>query len=89
MHKVRGNYSSCTGRSSENICGSSGGGQEKGKRCQNRMKLSSVQRMVHFWVSPENICSSSGGAQEKGKRGENRNETQCSGAMFSWLHRKL
>jgi hypothetical protein len=66
MHKVRGNYSSCTGRSSENICGSSGGAQEKG---QNRMKLSSAQRMVHFRVSPENICSSSGGAQEKGKRG--------------------
>jgi len=32
MHKVRGNYGSCTGRSSENICSSSGGGQEKGKR---------------------------------------------------------
>jgi hypothetical protein len=33
MHKVRGNYNSCTGRSSENICsGSSGGAQEKGKR---------------------------------------------------------
>ncbi len=25
MHKVRGNYSSCTGRSSENICSNSGG----------------------------------------------------------------
>jgi hypothetical protein len=33
MHKVRGNYSSCTGRSSENICNSSGGAQEKGKTC--------------------------------------------------------
>ncbi len=34
MHKVRGNYSSCTGRSSENICNSSGGNQEeKGKTC--------------------------------------------------------
>jgi hypothetical protein len=32
MHKVRGNYSSCTGRSSENICSNSGGAQEKGKR---------------------------------------------------------
>jgi hypothetical protein len=39
MHKVRGNYNSCTGRSSENICGSSGGAQEKGNRGQNRMKL--------------------------------------------------
>jgi len=33
MHKVRGTYSSCTGRSSENICSNSGGAQEKkGKR---------------------------------------------------------
>jgi hypothetical protein len=32
MHKVRGNYSSCTCRSSKNICSSSGGAQEKGKR---------------------------------------------------------
>ncbi len=40
MHKVRGNYSSCTCRSSENICSSSGGAHEKGKRDQNRMKLS-------------------------------------------------
>jgi hypothetical protein len=31
MHKVRINYSSCTCRSSENICKSSGGAQEKGK----------------------------------------------------------
>jgi hypothetical protein len=30
MHKVRGSYSSCTCRSSENICSSSGGPQEKG-----------------------------------------------------------
>jgi len=32
MHKVRGNYSSCTCRSSENICSSCGDAQEKGKR---------------------------------------------------------
>jgi len=31
MHKVRGNYSSCTCRSSENICSNSGSAQEKGK----------------------------------------------------------
>jgi len=31
MHKVRGNYSSPTCRSGENICRSSGGAQEKGK----------------------------------------------------------
>ncbi len=31
MHKVRGNYSSCTCRSSENICSNSGVAQEKGK----------------------------------------------------------
>ncbi len=33
-------YSSPTSRSSENICSSSGSAQEKGKRGQNRMKLS-------------------------------------------------
>jgi hypothetical protein len=33
MHKVRGNYSSCTCKSSENIYSSSGGAEEeKGKR---------------------------------------------------------
>jgi len=32
MHKVRGNYSSCTCGSSENICSSSGVDQEKGKK---------------------------------------------------------
>jgi hypothetical protein len=32
MHKVGGNYSSCTCGSSENICSSSGVGQEKGKK---------------------------------------------------------
>ncbi len=31
MHKVQTNYSSCTSRSSENICSRSGGAQEKGK----------------------------------------------------------
>ncbi len=31
MHEVRGNYSSPTRRSSENICSSSGGAQEQGK----------------------------------------------------------
>jgi hypothetical protein len=31
MHKVRGNCSSCTCRSSENICSSSRGALEKGK----------------------------------------------------------
>jgi hypothetical protein len=31
MHKVRGNYSNCTCRSSEKICSSSGGAEEKGK----------------------------------------------------------
>jgi hypothetical protein len=42
MNKDQGNYSSCTCRSSENICNSSGSGgaQEKGKTDQNRMKLS-------------------------------------------------
>ncbi len=31
MYRVRGNYSSCICRSSENICSISGGAQEKGK----------------------------------------------------------
>jgi hypothetical protein len=53
MHKDRGNYSSCTCKSSENICSSSGGAQEeKGKTGQNRMKLSLAQQVVHFWVWP-------------------------------------
>ncbi len=34
MHKVRDNYSSCTCSSSENICNSSGGAEEKGKTGQ-------------------------------------------------------
>jgi hypothetical protein len=37
--KVRGNYSSCTCRSSENICSSSGSAQEKKeRRGQNRIE---------------------------------------------------
>jgi hypothetical protein len=48
MHKVRGNFRSPTCRSSENICRSSGGAQEKGKTGQNRMKLSLAQKVVHF-----------------------------------------
>jgi len=32
MHKIRGNYSSCTGRISENLCSRSGGAQKKGNR---------------------------------------------------------
>jgi hypothetical protein len=41
MHRVRGNYSSCTCRSSENICSSSGGAQD-------RMKLSLAQKSGAF-----------------------------------------
>jgi hypothetical protein len=48
VHKVRGNYSSCTCSSSENICSSSGGAQEKGKRDQNRMRLSLAQKSDAF-----------------------------------------
>jgi len=44
MHKVRGHYSSCTCRSSENICSSSGGAHENGNTGQNRMKLSLAQK---------------------------------------------
>jgi hypothetical protein len=31
IQRFETNYSSCTGKSSENICNSSGGAQEKGK----------------------------------------------------------
>jgi len=49
--RLESNYSSCTGRSSENICSSSGGAHEKEKRGdQNRMKLSLPQNMVHFII---------------------------------------
>jgi hypothetical protein len=50
MHKVRGNYSSCACRSSENICrSSSGGAQEKGKRgSKNLMKLNLAQKWCAF-----------------------------------------
>jgi hypothetical protein len=40
--------SSCTVRSSENICSSSGGAQEKRK---DRMKLSLLPKLMVFWVS--------------------------------------
>jgi hypothetical protein len=41
MHKVRGNYSSCTSRSSENICSSSGGAH--GKRKEGGAKQDETQ----------------------------------------------
>jgi hypothetical protein len=57
MHKVRSNYSSCTCRSSENICRSSGGAREKGKRgSKPPMKLNLTQKWcilkanVHFFA---------------------------------------
>jgi hypothetical protein len=52
MHKVRGNYNSCTCRSSENICSSSGDAQEKGKRGSNMLELRLAQKTVHFSVPP-------------------------------------
>jgi hypothetical protein len=49
MHEVfETNYSSCTVRSSENICSSSGGAQEKRKE---RMKLSLPPKLMVFSVS--------------------------------------
>jgi hypothetical protein len=48
MHKVRGNYSSCTGGSSQNICSSSGGAREKEREGENRMKLSLPQKNGTF-----------------------------------------
>jgi hypothetical protein len=38
------NYSSCTGRSSENICSSSGGAQEKGKTGWNSIWNAETQQ---------------------------------------------
>ncbi len=54
MHKVRGNSSSCTGRSSENICTRSTvverqPGRKKESGDQNMLKLSlPPKKMVHF-----------------------------------------
>ncbi len=48
MHKVRGNYSSCTSSSNENICNSNGGRLLKGKRGQNKMKLYLSQKNGAF-----------------------------------------
>jgi hypothetical protein len=45
MHKVQDNYSSCTSRSCENICSSSGRAFEKGNWGQNRMELSLAQEI--------------------------------------------
>jgi hypothetical protein len=51
MHKVGGNYSSCTGRSSENICSSSGGAQEKGKtRCNSSLPPKLVEKLLFRFV---------------------------------------
>jgi len=49
MYKVRGNYSSCTCRSSENLCSSNGGAQEKRKdRVKTGWKLSLAQKVGAF-----------------------------------------
>ncbi len=57
MHKIRDNYSSCTGKISENICSSSGSAREKGKRVFCRF-------LFHQALE----------------------QTQSSGAVFSWLY---
>jgi hypothetical protein len=44
--RCKSNYSSCTGRSSENICSSSGGAQEKGKRGWGVKVWSMISRPV-------------------------------------------
>jgi hypothetical protein len=49
MHKVRGNYSSCTGGSSPKICSSGEGAQEKEREGQNRMKLSLPQKKWYIF----------------------------------------
>jgi hypothetical protein len=48
MHKVRGNYSSCTFRRSENICNISESAREKRKMDRNRIKLSLAQKVVLY-----------------------------------------
>jgi hypothetical protein len=47
MHKVWGNYTSCIGRSNENICSSSGGAQVNGKRGS---KQDETQAHFTLWV---------------------------------------
>jgi hypothetical protein len=56
MHKVRGNYSSCTGKSNENISkqsSSSGSAQEKNERGggglkQDETQFTTEKNGVHF-----------------------------------------
>jgi len=48
MHKVRGNCTSCTCSSSENICSSSGGAQEKGKTGSKQDETQFGKKVVHF-----------------------------------------
>jgi hypothetical protein len=55
MQKDKSNYSSCTGRSSENICTTSGGAQQKGKpdETQFTTKFAGIQRpSLHYSECP-------------------------------------
>jgi hypothetical protein len=59
MHKVRGNYSNCTSRSSKNICSSSGCAQENGNRGSDQdetqfgTKSGAFLRFFFFWGTNE------------------------------------
>jgi len=51
MPKVRGNYNSCTGKSSENICSSTGGAQERGGSKQDESQFI-TQKWCIYEVQP-------------------------------------
>jgi len=83
MHKVGINFSSCTVPSSENICSSSGGIQEKGKTW---WKSVYHKELMFFWVSPppnSNVLV----LQVFFEFHHVYDQTQGSGAVFSLLYR--
>jgi hypothetical protein len=53
--RFENNYSSCTGRSSENICSCSGGAEEKGKTGCNSVLLPKLGEKL-VWVPVISFC---------------------------------
>jgi hypothetical protein len=56
MYKVRGNYSSCICRSSENICSISGGAQEKGKMGSKHVETQFGTKSGAFLLKANVFC---------------------------------
>jgi hypothetical protein len=52
--KFESNYSSCTSRSSENICRSSGGAHEKERQDETQFTTKLVEKLV--WVPVFSFC---------------------------------